>query len=75
MTPDRPEVQIVCCPSGPMLVRGAIEVTDDEGVVHATTRPVVAVCRCGKSSRQPWCDGTHKLVGPRRQPPQESPGR
>jgi len=66
MTREPAEMQIVCCPDGPMLVRGAAQVTDDQGVVHPATRPVVAVCRCGKSSRQPWCDGTHKLVGPRR---------
>ncbi len=66
MKQDRRGIQVICCPGGPMLVRGAVEVTDDEGVAHQTTRPVVAVCRCGKSSRQPWCDGTHKLVGPRR---------
>lgn len=71
MTRERAEVQIVCCPGGPMLVRGATQLVDDHGVVHPLTRPVVAVCRCGKSSRQPWCDGTHKLVGPRREPAPE----
>ena len=36
--------------------------TDDAGVRHPVLRPVVAVCRCGKSSLRPWCDGTHKLL-------------
>jgi hypothetical protein len=55
------------CPGGPWLVRGADAVVDDEGNSHATTRPVVAVCACGKTQRAPWCDGTHKLIphGPR----------
>jgi CDGSH-type Zn-finger protein len=50
------------CPGGPALVRGADEVVDDQGRVHPTTRPVVAVCMCGRSQRAPWCDGTHKVV-------------
>ncbi len=26
-------------------------------------RPVMALCRCGKSANKPYCDGTHKKVG------------
>ena len=50
------------CPHGPLLVRGADSVRDEAGVEHPTTRPVVAVCTCGKSARSPWCDGTHKAL-------------
>jgi CDGSH-type Zn-finger protein len=53
---------LVICPGGPMLVRGEHAIEDDAGVVHHTTRPVSAVCRCGKSASKPWCDGTHKLL-------------
>ncbi len=56
---------IVVCPEGPILVRGDHLVQDEAGSVHRTTRPVSAVCRCGKSGIAPWCDGTHKL-GPKR---------
>jgi len=49
-------------PGGPLLVRGADSVLDDEGEEHEVTRPVVAVCECGKSARQPWCDSTHKAL-------------
>jgi CDGSH-type Zn-finger protein len=56
------EVRIVACPDGPFLVRGADTVTDESGTTHEVTRPVVAVCRCGKSARAPWCDGTHKVI-------------
>ncbi len=63
MTPRNPAtVQVTCCPAGPLLIRGADVITDENGVEHATRRPVVAVCRCDKSSRKPWCDGTHKLI-------------
>ena len=60
--PQRRPVSIVCCPDGPFLVRGADSIIDEAGQEHVTTRPVVAVCRCGKSARRPWCDGTHKLL-------------
>lgn len=53
----------IVCPGGPLLLRGAgREVTDDEGNVHLTRRPVSAVCRCKKSQDLPWCDGTHQLL-------------
>jgi hypothetical protein len=57
---DGPSVR--ACPGGPWLVRGARAVATEDGVEHATTRPVVAVCACDKSQRLPWCDGTHKVV-------------
>lgn len=63
MEPEpRHEVELTYCPNGPLLVRGADAVNDADGVRHEVTRPVVAVCLCGKSSRKPWCDGTHKVV-------------
>lgn len=61
MSTDDP-VEVTPCPRGPLLVRGASTVRDREGRLHEVTRPVVAVCACGKSSRAPWCDGTHKVL-------------
>lgn len=57
---DHAEVEL--CADGPMLVRHARSVVDEHGTVHAVERPVVALCRCDKSSRLPWCDGTHKVI-------------
>ncbi len=45
-----------------MLLRGDHVVADADGQVHRTTRPVSAVCRCGRSANQPWCDATHKVL-------------
>jgi CDGSH-type Zn-finger protein len=45
-----------------VLVRGADQIVDEAGVAHEVTRPVVAVCVCGRSQLTPWCDGTHKSV-------------
>ena len=59
---------VVLCPGGPMLLRGERTVQDSEGRLHRTTRPVSAVCRCGRTGTAPWCDGTHQQL-PRRQRP------
>jgi CDGSH-type Zn-finger protein len=58
-------VRVRVCPDGPVLVRGADTVLDEMGEQHAVTRPVVAVCACGRSSRKPWCDGTHQALAGR----------
>ncbi len=55
-------VEVTLCPQGPLLVRGADSVVDEDGRSHPVERPVVAVCVCGKSQRRPWCDGTHKVI-------------
>ena len=60
--PEFDHADVVLCPDGPMLLRGVAGVRDEHGEVHAAERPVVAVCRCQKSSRLPWCDGTHKVI-------------
>lgn len=57
-------VTVERCPDGPLLVRGADRVRDADGHMHEVTRPVVALCVCGRSGRRPWCDGTHKLTPP-----------
>jgi CDGSH-type Zn-finger protein len=66
--PTYEHADVVICPGGPLLLRGQHLVEDDDGTVHRTTRPVTAVCRCGKSSLRPWCDGTHKLLPERSRP-------
>ena len=62
VSPGGAEVTVRLCPGGPLLVRGADVIRDEQGGSHPVTRPVVAVCACGKSSRRPWCDGTHKVA-------------
>lgn len=56
------DISVQPCPGGPLLVRGASTVTDAEGHEHPVSRPVVALCVCGRSGSAPWCDGTHKLL-------------
>lgn len=55
--------------NGPYLVSGAdavhVTVLDHSGapLAQETTRPSIALCRCGQSAQKPFCDGTHKRVG------------
>lgn len=47
---------------GPLLVRGPLRLVDERGREVYTRRRVNALCRCGRSAVQPFCDGTHKIV-------------
>jgi CDGSH-type Zn-finger protein len=49
-------------PDGPLLVRGRLRLVDEEGHEVFTRRRINALCRCGRSAVQPFCDGTHKIV-------------
>jgi CDGSH-type Zn-finger protein len=44
--------------SGPLFVRGGIEIVDTEGVPYEV-RNRVTLCRCGHSANKPFCDGSH----------------
>ena len=59
---SRSEVVITPYRDGPLLVRGPIRLTDQEGREIELDRGTVALCRCGKSRMRPFCDGTHKVV-------------
>ena len=48
---------------GPLLIRGAFTLVDQDGEPLRIERNPVALCRCGKSRIRPFCDGTHKLIG------------
>jgi CDGSH-type Zn-finger protein len=47
---------------GPLLVRGEFTIVDQDGNEIDPERETVALCRCGKSRRRPFCDGTHALI-------------
>lgn len=44
---------------GPLSIQGNFEMKDKDGnVIECKER--VSICRCGHSSKQPFCDGSHK---------------
>lgn len=53
-------VRITPYKDGPLLVRGPFELVDQDGNTIETRRKTIALCRCGKSRKKPFCDGTHK---------------
>ena len=61
--PARDSVTITPYRDGPLLVRGPVRLLAPDGTPIVCDRDPVALCRCGKSSLKPFCDGTHKLVG------------
>lgn len=48
--------------SGPLWVRGGIEVESADGAVYEV-RNRQTLCRCGASGNKPFCDGSHITVG------------
>ncbi len=48
--------------NGPLLVEGNLEIVTGTGkTINRVTK--TALCRCGQSSKKPYCDGTHAKVG------------
>jgi CDGSH-type Zn-finger protein len=55
-------LEVVAKPDGPLRLIGALEIVSGTGrTVDRCTEAFL--CRCGASSRKPYCDGTHKRIG------------
>jgi CDGSH-type Zn-finger protein/uncharacterized Fe-S cluster protein YjdI len=55
-------LEVIPVLDGPLHVKGSLEVVSGTG--RTTNRVVQAwFCRCGGSSKKPYCDGTHKKNG------------
>lgn len=54
---------VILIDKGPMILKGQYEITDRDGSKLVLTdyqkNNGVAICRCGKSQNQPFCDGSH----------------
>ena len=59
------EVTVRVRDNGPLLVEGAIKLVDAQGnaFVVPEGKPAIALCRCGHSTRKPFCDGAHRGAG------------
>lgn len=50
--------------NGSLLVEGDdVAVVDWNGAEYAVQRRPFSLCRCGASSRKPFCDGSHNRIG------------
>ena len=57
------EVKITATKNGPYKVEGAIDLFYESTRVDTAGKAAVYLCRCGASSKKPFCDGTHSKVG------------
>lgn len=48
---------------GPLIVRGPFQIVGPDGEPVDSGRRTVALCRCGRSARKPFCDGSHQATG------------
>lgn len=60
--PEAKSVLVQASSNGPLLVKGSIELVDEKGEPIACG-PKTALCRCGATRNQPFCDGSHKGAG------------
>lgn len=49
--------------NGPYLVKNLQSLTNSKGADILPDKEAIALCRCGKSSNKPFCDGTHSKIG------------
>ncbi len=47
--------------NGPAILEGDLEIVGSDGNARCGDR--FSLCRCGESSRKPFCDGSHKNCG------------
>jgi CDGSH-type Zn-finger protein len=51
-------------PNGPFRVEGPFRLVDADGKEwDLAGKPAVSLCRCGGSTKKPFCDGTHSKIG------------
>lgn len=50
--------------NGPYVIEGDdVRIIDWDGNEYPAERRPIALCRCGASTRKPFCDGTHSRIG------------
>ena len=55
-------VTVTTFANGPIQLEGNLEICCGTGRTIARTQKTV-LCRCGRSSKKPYCDGTHAKIG------------
>jgi uncharacterized Fe-S cluster protein YjdI len=57
---DKSEIKFM--KNGPILMKGAYTILHNDGT-ETVKEGSFSLCRCGASSKKPFCDGTHKSTG------------
>ena len=56
------DVKITATKNGPYKVEGAVDLWYADTPIEIN-KPTIFLCRCGASSKKPFCDGTHTKIG------------
>jgi CDGSH-type Zn-finger protein len=55
------KTKLIVNSNGSLKIEGDFQIVDSEGNAYGLQgRTVVSLCRCGRSSNKPFCDGSHK---------------
>jgi CDGSH-type Zn-finger protein len=58
------KVTIIVRKDGPLRVEGPVKLVDADGAEwDIAGKPVIHLCRCGGSTKKPFCDGMHSKLG------------
>ena len=57
------EVKATILENGPLKVEGPISLEWDNGAPVETKKKTIYLCRCGASTKKPFCDGAHSKIG------------
>ncbi len=57
------EVTIIALENGPFKVSGPIDLQRADGTPVEPKKDTVFLCRCGASTKKPFCDGQHSKIG------------
>jgi len=52
-------VEITIIKNGPAIIKGKVKITTPDGIIIDECERI-SLCRCGRSSKMPYCDGTHR---------------
>ncbi|MEW5930671.1 MAG: CDGSH iron-sulfur domain-containing protein [Gemmatimonadota bacterium] len=61
---DEAPVTIKVNNNGPYTVEGPVRIVDADGNEYdISAKKKISLCRCGASTKKPFCDGTHSRMG------------
>ena len=63
MSEQNSSVKITALENGPLKVEGEIALFWDGDTPIETKKKTVFLCRCGASTKKPFCDGAHSKIG------------
>jgi len=55
------KIKVTLLKNGPLMVEGKVTIKNSVGETIESTEKNF-LCRCGGSSKKPFCDGTHKKI-------------